>query len=159
MLNKKPMLSPEQVRSLRQIRGQLENWFFFTTWQADENENPFGSFSSPHADELLLVLDDLNECGWNWSFTENNSISIRISPASNRVPSSEVLPTPAEIEMFCQAHEKLLEHVKNLDTDSPDQKEIIFPDETPDRIMRGLLYQLERVGWNAERREKSLIIK
>ncbi len=149
MLHKEDLLSPENAKALRAIRSQLLDWLFRTKWNEAHTGIPYAVFSGPPAEELMFVLEDLSECGWSWTIISENSM--RISPDRDREPSSEILPTPAELEVFCEVHEMMRQRIKNFNPDPLVQNEMNFPSETPERVMQALVCQLQEIGWKVKR--------
>ena len=147
MFDKKEILSPERAVALQNLRAELQTWLFTTYWKDDERDEPYAPFSGKPAD-LLLLTDDLSECGWRWSFFDPETL--RISPDDIK-PSSEILPTPAEVEVYCKNHEILRNCIKNIHPDPSFSNGIEFSSETPERVMNALVAALEDLGWNVER--------
>jgi hypothetical protein len=150
MLNKKEMLSPNQVQALKQLRTEMTKWFFSTTWATTGSSSaPYSVFLSEHGDDLDLIGDELTDCGWNWSKIGQDTLRISLDTGNKLEPSSDILPTPAEVQLFCQNHEIVRTIINNMDLDPEISscEPINLLEQTPKRVITALLDQLKDLGW------------
>jgi hypothetical protein len=156
MFYMKEIPTPSEARALHALRTELQTFLFTADWYEDDQERPYTLFSGDAEEHLRLLAEDIAECGWLCSLLDEQRLRI-IAPIDSN-PSSEILPTPAEVEVFCKNLEMMRVRIKNVNPDPLIQNEIIFPAETPERVMRALVHVLETQEWSVERDGKVRIL-